>query len=62
MSAGLVGLNIAAPGVGAVVTIFLAGLMISAVAIVWFSLLIARHSCWSGSSSRRLRSPVPPGM
>jgi len=42
MSAGLVGLNIAAPGVGAVVTIFLAGLMISAVAIVWFSLLIRK--------------------
>ncbi len=36
------GLNITAPGVGAIVTIFLAGLMIAAIAIVWFSLLIRK--------------------
>src|SRR5699024_12781998 len=39
LAAGLVGINIAAPGVGAIITIFLAGLAISAAAIVWFSLL-----------------------
>ena len=38
----LAGLNIAAPGVGAIVSIFLAGLMIAAIAIVWFSLLIRK--------------------
>ena len=38
----LTGLNITAPGVGAIVTIFLAGLMIAAIAIVWFSLLIRK--------------------
>ena len=42
LAAGLAGINIAAPGVGAIVTIFLAGLMIAAVAIVWFSLLIRK--------------------
>ena len=42
LGAGLSGINIAAPGVGAIVTIFLAGLMIAAVAIVWFSLLIRK--------------------
>ncbi|WP_228389116.1 type IV secretion system protein [Cumulibacter manganitolerans] len=42
LAAGLSGINIAAPGVGAIVTIFLAGLMIAAVAIVWFSLLIRK--------------------
>lgn len=42
LTAGLTGINIAAPGVGAIVTIFLAGLMICAVAIVWFSLLIRK--------------------
>jgi hypothetical protein len=35
-------INIAAPGVGAIVTIFLAGLMIAAASIVWFSLLIRK--------------------
>ncbi|MFB7893675.1 conjugal transfer protein TrbL [Microbacterium sp. NPDC056044] len=40
--AGLATLNIATPGVGAIVTIFLAGLAISAAAIVWFSLLIRK--------------------
>ena len=42
LAAGLVGINIAAPGLGAIVTIFLAGLAISAAAIVWFSLLIRK--------------------
>ncbi|GAA3561914.1 hypothetical protein GCM10022222_52070 [Amycolatopsis ultiminotia] len=39
LAAGLTGINIAAPGVGAIV---LAGLMIAAVAIMWFSLLIRK--------------------
>lgn len=42
LAAGLAGINIAAPGVGAIITIFLAGLMIAAVFIVWFSLLIRK--------------------
>ncbi len=42
LAAGISGINIAAPGVGAIITIFLAGLMIAAVAIVWFSLLIRK--------------------
>ncbi|WP_448232290.1 conjugal transfer protein TrbL [Microbacterium lacticum] len=42
LAAGLTTINIAAPGVGAIVTIFLAGLAISAAAIVWFSLLIRK--------------------
>lgn len=42
LATGLAGLNIAAPGVGAILTIFLAGLAISAAAIVWFSLLIRK--------------------
>ncbi|MCK3768836.1 conjugal transfer protein TrbL [Microbacterium aerolatum] len=42
LTAGLTTLNIAAPGVGAIITIFLAGLMICAIAIVWFSLLIRK--------------------
>ena len=42
LAAGLTTINIAAPGVGAIITIFLAGLMICAVAIVWFSLLIRK--------------------
>jgi len=42
LAAGLVGINIAAPGVGAIITIFLAGLAISAAAIVWFSLLVRK--------------------
>ena len=40
LAAGLTAINISAPGVGAIVTIFLGGLMVAAVAIVWFSLLI----------------------
>lgn len=42
LAAGLVGINIAAPGVGAIITIFLAGLTISAAAIVWLSLLVRK--------------------
>lgn len=42
LTAGLTAINISAPGVGAIVTIFLSGLMICAVAIVWFSLLIRK--------------------
>lgn len=42
LTAGLTTINIAAPGVGAIITIFLSGLMICAVAIVWFSLLIRK--------------------
>ena len=42
LAAGFAGINIAAPGVGAIVTIFLAGLALSAAAIVWFSLLIRK--------------------
>ena len=42
LTTGLGTINIAASGVGAIVTIFLAGLMICAVAIVWFSLLIRK--------------------
>src|SRR5690625_1088648 len=42
LAAGLTGINISAPGVGAIVTIFLGGLMVAAVAIVWFSLLIRK--------------------
>lgn len=42
LAAGFAGINIVAPGVGAIVTIFLAGLAISAAAIVWFSLLIRK--------------------
>jgi Flp pilus assembly protein TadB len=34
--------TITAPGVGAIITIFLAGLAITAAAIVWFSLLIRK--------------------
>ncbi|MBW8173365.1 conjugal transfer protein TrbL [Ornithinimicrobium sp. Arc0846-15] len=42
LAAGLVGINIAAPGVGAVITIFMAGLAITAAAIVWLSLLVRK--------------------
>ncbi|WP_300080752.1 conjugal transfer protein TrbL [Propioniciclava sp.] len=38
----LAALNIAAPGVGAIISIFLAGLMIAAVGIVWLTLLIRK--------------------
>ncbi|TFC86328.1 conjugal transfer protein TrbL [Cryobacterium sp. TMT4-31] len=42
LPAGLTAVNVAAPGVGAIVTIFLSALAISAAAIVWFSLLIRK--------------------
>ncbi|WP_282856874.1 conjugal transfer protein TrbL [Pseudoclavibacter helvolus] len=42
LATGLATINIASPGVGAILTIFLAGLAISAAAIVWFSLLIRK--------------------
>ncbi|WP_344062430.1 conjugal transfer protein TrbL [Nostocoides vanveenii] len=42
LAAGLVGINIAAPGVGAIITIFMAGLAITAAAIVWLSLLVRK--------------------
>jgi len=42
LAVGLTAINISAPGVGAVVTIFLAGLAIAAAALVWFSLLIRK--------------------
>lgn len=42
LTTGLVGLNIAAPGAGAVITMFIAGLAIGAAAIVWISLLIRK--------------------
>ncbi|MDQ7991094.1 MAG: conjugal transfer protein TrbL [Propionicimonas sp.] len=42
LATGLAGINLAAPGVGAILTIFLAGLALSAAAIVWFSLLIRK--------------------
>ncbi|PKY69908.1 conjugal transfer protein TrbL [Brevibacterium ravenspurgense] len=40
--AGLTALNVGAPGVGAILTIFLAALAIAAAAIVWLSLLIRK--------------------
>ena len=42
LPAGLTALNVGSPGVGAIVTIFLSALAISAAAIVWFSLLIRK--------------------
>lgn len=42
LAAGIGGLNIAAPGAGAIVTIFIAGLAIGAAVIVWISLLIRK--------------------
>ncbi len=42
LAGGLVGINIAAPGVGAIITIFMAGLAITAAAIVWLSLLVRK--------------------
>lgn len=42
LTTGLVGLNIAAPGAGAILTIFIAGLAIGAAAIVWVSLLVRK--------------------
>ena len=42
LTTGLVGLNIAAPGAGAILTIFIAGLAIGAAGIVWISLLVRK--------------------
>jgi len=42
LAAGLTAINIAAPGAGAIVTIFLAGLAISGAVLVWFTLLIRK--------------------
>ncbi|MCL2489150.1 MAG: conjugal transfer protein TrbL [Propionibacteriaceae bacterium] len=42
LAAGLTGIDIAAPGAGAILTIFLAGLAISSALVVWFSLLIRK--------------------
>jgi hypothetical protein len=42
LAVGLTAINIASPGVGAILTIFLAGLAISAAVVVWFSLLIRK--------------------
>ena len=42
LATGLVGINIAAPGVGAIITIFMAGLAITAAVIVWLSLLVRK--------------------
>lgn len=42
LTARLAGINVAAPGAGAVLTIFLAGLAIGAAVIVWISLLVRK--------------------
>lgn len=42
LAAGLTTINIASPGVGAIITIFLAGLGIAGAGIVWFTLLIRK--------------------
>jgi len=42
LAGGLAGITVAAPGAGAIITIFLAGLAISSALVVWFSLLIRK--------------------
>lgn len=42
LAAGLVGISIVAPGAGAIITIFIAGLAIGAAVIVWISLLVRK--------------------
>ena len=42
LTGGLIGLNLEAPGAGAIVTIFIAGLAIGAACIVWISLLVRK--------------------
>jgi len=42
LAGGLTGITVGAPGVGAIMTIFLSALAISGAAIVWFSLLIRK--------------------
>ncbi len=55
LAAGLVGINIAAPGVGAIITIFMAGLAITAAAIVWLSLLVREGVAPGGGGVRSAR-------
>src|SRR4051794_12535999 len=42
LTAGLSGLNIAAPGAGAIITIFVAGLALGAAFLIWISMLIRK--------------------
>jgi hypothetical protein len=42
LGVGLVGIHVAAPGAGAILTIFISGLAIGAAAIVWISLLVRK--------------------
>lgn len=42
LTTGLVGINVAAPGAGAILTIFLSGLALGAAVIVWISLLVRK--------------------
>lgn len=42
LGVGLTALNVGSPGVGAIVTIFIAGLAITGTALLWFSLLIRK--------------------
>ncbi|GAB3769905.1 hypothetical protein FB382_001501 [Nocardioides ginsengisegetis] len=42
MAAGLTDLNVAAPGAGAIITIFISGLAIGAAVLVWISLLVRK--------------------
>ncbi len=42
LAAGLTSLNIAAPGAGAIITMFIAGLAIGAAVLVWISLLVRK--------------------
>lgn len=42
LTTGLAGINVAAPGAGAILTIFIAGLAIGAAVLVWLSLLIRK--------------------
>ena len=42
LAAGLAGITLAAPGAGAILAIFLAGLAISSAFVVWFSLLVRK--------------------
>ncbi len=42
LAAALTGLNVAAPGAGAIITIFIGGLAIAAAALVWMSLLVRK--------------------
>lgn len=57
LTAGLVGINVAAPGAGAILTVFLAGLAIGAAVIVWISLLVRKALLLVAIVSHR--SPLP---